>query len=153
MQLVTIYERGGPAEILLIDDNPGDRKLIEIAFRKVEWPTEFMVAETAEAGLALLRPGKENQRRRHPDLVFLDLNLPCMHGLTFLDLVKSDTALNSIPVVVLSSSSAPKDIAASYSRHANGFVTKPGSLEGYLAFARCISAYWFKLVQTPPAPD
>ena len=72
-----------------------------------------------------------------------------MHGLTFLELVKADPALTSIPVVVLSSSSAQKDIADSYSRHANGFVTKPSSSEGYLAFVSSISEYWFKLVQMP----
>jgi CheY-like chemotaxis protein len=149
MQVVTIYERGRPADILLIDDNLGDRKLIEIAFRNAELPTQLTVAETAEAGLILLQAQNENMRRRYPDIVFLDLNLPSMHGLTFLDVVKSDPALSSIPVVVLSSSSTAKDIAAAYSRHANGFVTKPSDLEGYLAFAGSISEYWFRLVQTP----
>ena len=153
MRVVTVYERGRPADILLIDDNSGDSTLIEIAFRKTQLPTQVTVAQTAEAGLNLLQAQNDNMRRRYPDIVFLDLNLPCMHGLTFLELVKSDPALSSIPVVVLSSSSAPKDIAASYSRHANGFVTKPSSLEGYLAFAGSISEYWFRLVQTPLSPN
>ncbi len=147
--MATVYEQGRPADILMIDDNLGDTRLIEIAFRKTHLPAQVTVANTAEAGLDLLQGRNEDPRRRHPDLVFLDLNLPCMHGLTFLDLVKSDPLLSSIPVVVLSSSSAPKDIAASYSRYANGFVTKPSNLEGYLAFAGSISEYWFRLVQTP----
>ena len=151
--MVTVYEGGSPAEILLIDDNPGDIKLIEIAFRRTDLPAQVTVAETAEAGLMLLQAQDENIRRRYPDIVFLDLNLPSMHGLTFLGLVKSDPALSSIPVVVLSSSSSPRDIAASYSRHANGFITKPGDLEGYLTLARSISDYWFKLVQTPASSN
>jgi len=148
-QVVTIYERGSRADILLIDDNPGDARLVAIAFRRTPLPTQVRIAETAEQGLALLQGKDEAASHRRPDLVFLDLNLPSMHGLTFLELVKRDPALSSIPVLVLSSSSATKDIADSYDRHANGFVTKPSTLEGYLALADCISEYWFKVVQTP----
>jgi CheY-like chemotaxis protein len=146
---VTIYEQGRQADILLIDDNLGDIKLLEIAFRKMQLPTQITVAETAEQGLSMLQGSEGEKERRLPDLVFLDLNLPSMHGLTFLELVKADPALTSIPVVVLSSSSASKDIADSYSRHANGFVTKPSSSEGYLTFVSGVSEYWFKLVQLP----
>jgi CheY-like chemotaxis protein len=148
--VVTVSERGRPADILLIDDNLGDSLLIRIAFKKTRFETEITVADTAEAGLILLQMQTGEIRPRHPDIVLLDLNLPSMHGLTFLDLVKSNPLLSSIPVVVLSSSSAPRDVAASYRRHANGFVTKPNSLEGYLAFAGSISDYWFRWVQTPP---
>jgi CheY-like chemotaxis protein len=149
MQVVTIFERGCQADILLIDDNPGDARLIEIAFRKMLLPTQVTIAETAEDGLDLLHGKDVTKRSRLPDIVFLDLNLPSMHGLTFLELVKTDPALASIPVLVLSSSNAQKDIVAAYSRHANGFVTKPSSLEGYLALAGSVTNYWFKLVQTP----
>ncbi len=148
--MVTVYELGRPPDILMIDDNIGDAKLVEIAFRKARVPAHVIVASSAEAGLDILQMQDENTLRPWPDLVFLDLNLPSMHGLTFLDVMKSDPALTSIPVLVLSSSSAPNDIAASYSRHANGFVTKPSSLEGYLEFAGSIGEYWFGLLQLPP---
>jgi CheY-like chemotaxis protein len=147
--VVTIYERGRQADILLIDDNPGDVKLIEIAFRKIQLPTQTTVAGTAEQGLKMLHKNNGDNERHQPDIVLLDLNLPSMHGLRFLELVKTDPALTSIPVLVLSSSSAQKDIADSYNRHANGYVTKPSTFEGYLAFVGCISEYWFKILQTP----
>jgi CheY-like chemotaxis protein len=147
--VVTVSERGRPADILLIDDNPGDAMLIQIAFKRTQLPTQVTIADTAEAGLNLLQMPTGDIRPRRPDIVFLDLNLPSMHGLTFLDLVKSDPLLSAIPVVVLSSSSAPRDIAASYRRHANGFVTKPSNLDGYLAFAGTISEYWFRWAQIP----
>jgi len=150
IQVVTVYESGRSPDILLIDDNIGDAKLVEIAFRKTRLPAHVISAGSAEAGLDLLQMQDDDTRQLRPDLVFLDLNLPSMHGLTFLDLMKSDPALTAIPVLVLSSSSAPNDIAASYSRHANGFVTKPSSLDGYLAFAESISEYWFGLRQLPP---
>jgi CheY-like chemotaxis protein len=149
-QVVTVYELGRPPDILMIDDNMGDAKLVEIAFRKARVPAHVIVASSAEAGLDILKIQDANTPRPWPDLIFLDLNLPSMHGLTFLDLIKSDPALTAIPVLVLSSSSAPNDIAASYSRHANGFVTKPSSLEGYLEFAKSIGEYWFGLLQLPP---
>jgi CheY-like chemotaxis protein len=149
--VVTIYERGCRADILLIDDNPGDAKLVAIAFRRTALPTQVRIAATAEHALAMLQGKDEPPPHQRPDLVFLDLNLPSMHGLTFLELVKADPALTSIPVLILSSSSAAKDIADAYDRHANGFVTKPSSLEGYLALADSVSEYWFKVVQTPAA--
>jgi CheY-like chemotaxis protein len=147
--VVTIYERGRQADILLIDDNPGDAKLLEIAFRKIGLPTQTTVAGTAEQGLKMLHKNNGDNNRRQHDIVFLDLNLPTMHGLRFLELVKTDPAFLSIPVLVLSSSSAQKDIVDSYNRHANGYVTKPSTFEGYLAFVGCISEYWFKILQTP----
>jgi CheY-like chemotaxis protein len=150
LQVVTVYERGRPPDILMIDDNIGDAKLVELAFRKTRIPAHVIVAGSAEAGLDILQKQDGNSCNSRPDLVILDLNLPCMHGLTFLDLMKSNPALTSIPLLVLSSSSAPNDIAASYSRHANGFVTKPSSLDDYLAFAGSISEYWFGLLQLPP---
>ena len=150
--MVTICERGNEADILLIDDNPGDAKLVSIAFRKMQMPTQVIIAGTAEQGLDLLHGRGETALERLPDLVFLDLNLPFMNGLTFLELVKQDPALAAIPIVVLSSSGAQQDIVASYNRHANGFVTKPSSLAGYLALAGSVTDYWFKLVQTPMAP-
>jgi CheY-like chemotaxis protein len=144
--MVTLFERGGAPRILLIDDNHGDTRLIQIAFKKIGVPALITVAANAEDGMAMLQDNEA-----HPDLVFLDLNLPSMHGLTFLQIVKSDPALSAIPVVVLSSSSAQKDVTDSYSRHANGFITKPFNLDGYEAFAGSVSEYWFKLVQMPLA--
>jgi CheY-like chemotaxis protein len=146
---MTMHEPGRHADILLIDDNPGDVKLLEIALRKIQLPTQTTVAGTAEHALKLLKANEEDSEKRQPDIVLLDLNLPSMHGLRFLELVKSDPALASIPVLVFSSSSAQKDIADSYNRHANGYVTKPSTFEGYLAFVDSISEYWFKILQTP----
>jgi chemotaxis family two-component system response regulator Rcp1 len=145
----TFSERVCLADILLIDDNLGDAKLIELAFRRIQLPTQVTVAETAEQGLDLLQGRDPTNQYRLPDLILLDLNLPTMHGLTFLELVKSDPTLALIPVLVLSSSSAQKDVANSYKRHANGFVTKPSNLEGYRSFADSISDYWFNVVRTP----
>jgi CheY-like chemotaxis protein len=148
---MTISELGRPPNILLIDDNRGDAKLMEIAFARTEPPTRMTVAPTAEQGLEMLQGRGDMAPEARPDIVFLDLNLPSMHGLTFLELVKTDPDLSCIPVLVISSSKARKDIADCYRRHANGFVTKPFNLDGYEIFAGSVCAYWFKLVQMPLA--
>lgn len=147
--MVVINERGSLVNILLIEDNLGDAKLIELAFRRMQLPTQVTVAETAEQALEFLQGKDQTTQYQLPDLILLDLNLPTMHGLKFLKLVKSDPVLTLIPVLVLSSSSAQKDISKSYKSHANAFMTKPNSLEGYMTLATTISDYWFKVVRTP----
>jgi len=138
-----------PPEIMLIDDNRGDVKLMEIAFRRTLPHVKIIVAPTAEHGMSLLRGEDAAARPTAPDIVFLDLNLPSMHGLTFLELMKKDPHLTAIPVLVVSSSSADKDISESYRHHASGFVTKPFNLDGYDIFADQIASYWFSFVQLP----
>ena len=150
--MVIIATSTRPAEILLIDDNRGDVKLLEIAFRRTTPRVKITVAPTAEHGMSLLRGEDAAAPRAAPDIVFLDLNLPSMHGLTFLKLMKSDPHLTAIPVLVVSSSSAERDISESYRHHASGFITKPYNLEGYDAFAVQISGYWFNLVQVTREP-
>jgi CheY-like chemotaxis protein len=145
--MVIVSSRARPPEILLIDDNHGDAKLIKIAFKRAMSQAHITVADTAEHGISLLRGDATG--RAPPDLVFLDLNLPTMHGLTFLEIIKSDPDLRAIPVLVVSSSGAQKDVTESYRRHASGFVTKPFDLEGYEDFATQIINYWFNLVQIP----
>jgi len=149
--MVIIATSGRPPEILLIDDNRGDAKLLEIAFRRSTPHIRITVAPTAEHGMSLLRGEAAAASSVPPDIVFLDLNLPSMHGLTFLKLMKNDPHLTAIPVLVVSSSSTEQDIAESYRNHASGFITKPFDLKGYDDFADQIANYWFKLVQVPRA--
>ncbi len=68
--MVTVSERGRPADILLIDDNPGDAMLIQIAFKRTQLPTQVTIADTAEAGLNLLQMPTGDVRPRRPDIVF-----------------------------------------------------------------------------------
>jgi CheY-like chemotaxis protein len=145
--MVIIANCGRPPEILLIDDNLGDAKLIKIAFRHTLPRANITVATSAEHGMSFLRAEHASVPHPPPDIVFLDLNLPSMHGHTFLKLMKNDPVLATIPVIIVSSSSAERDVTESYRLHASGFITKPFNLEDYEAFADQFASYWFKLVQ------
>jgi two-component system response regulator len=143
--MVILSNRLQPPEILLIDDNRGDARLIEIAFKRAMPGARITLAASGEYGMSLLHA----ESSTIPDIVFLDLNLPTMHGLTFLELIKGDPDLRAIPVLIVTSSSAEKDVIESYRRHANGFITKPFGLEGFDRFATQVIGYWFNLVQIP----
>jgi len=151
--MTTIMERGQFPHVLLIEDNNGDAVLIKLAFKKALLPSKITVAGTGEIGLAMLRGLGEYANVRQPDIILLDLNLPQMHGLTFLNHVKNDPKTALIPVIILSSSSAENEVMAGYAGHASGFVTKPISLDDYDEVVASIGSYWFKLVQTPTTPD
>ncbi|MBW8882367.1 MAG: response regulator, partial [Asticcacaulis sp.] len=90
---------------------------------------------------------------RYPDLIVLDLNLPHMSGLEFLDVVKNDPELRRIPVLVFSSSTSDADIAASYDRYASGYLSKPMGPSDYDTILKTVEAYWFRLLQTSPAEE
>lgn len=145
--MTTLYERSRTARVLLIEDNRGDALLTKLAFKRAKMASDVTVAESGESGLSLLRGEGLHADKPRPDLILLDLNLPQMHGLDVLNRLKDDPDLRQIPVVVLSSSSADSDIGAAYARHANGFITKPLSLDDYDHVVSTIEDYWFNLVQ------
>lgn len=149
----TIAERTNLPQVLLVEDNSGDATLMKLAFRHASMPAHITVESSAELGLKMLRRQDEFAGKALPDIILLDLNLPKMHGLEFLARVKADEALRNIPVVVLSSSNAERDLASAYQAYANGFVVKPISLDDYDNLAQVIEDYWFGLMQTLPRPD
>jgi CheY-like chemotaxis protein len=147
----TIAERTQLPQVLLIEDNRGDALLMKLAFKAAELPTQVTVAETAEIGLGILRREPRYADIPCPDIILLDLNLPHMRGSEFLALVKADPDLRKIPVIVLSSSNAEQDLAATYANYVNGFVIKPFSLDDYGDVVNHIEDYWFKYVETIPS--
>ena len=146
--MTTISERGQFPHVLLVEDNKGDATLISLAFRKAELHSKISTAESGEAAFAMLAGEGEYAQVPFPDIILLDLNLPRMHGLDFLKRIKGDPKLGMIPVIILSSSSAESDVAASYLAHASGFITKPISLDDYTDIVTSIGTYWFTVVQT-----
>ena len=144
-----LIREGRPAEIMLVEDNRGDALLATRAFRQAEIDNNLTVAETGEKALSMLRREGEYTNFRLPDLILLDLNLPMMSGKDVLAAIKSEDALRHIPVIILSSSSAPPDISGSYDLHANAYIVKPLNLQNFSDVVRSIEQFFFVLAVLP----
>lgn len=138
--------------ILLVEDDPDDIYLIGEAIDECQLSVHIFVVEDGEQMLDYL-----HQRGAYtdpniapkPDLILLDLNMPRKDGREALAELKQNPDLRSIPVVVLTTSSAERDKTYSYDKGASGFVTKPVTFSGLREAVCKIGAYWIKTVQLP----
>lgn len=138
-----------PIEILLVEDSPGDVRLTQEAFKGGKVANNLHVVQDGEEALLYLqRRGKYRDARR-PDLVLLDLNLPKIDGREVLRTIKSDPDLKSIPIVILTTSSAEEDILKTYNDHANCYVTKPMKFEEFIGAVKSIEDFWLSIVKLP----
>ncbi len=140
-----------PVDILLVEDNLGDVRLIREALTDSRFPNEVHVARDGVESLAYLRREAPHDRASRPALIVLDLNMPRMDGREVLSEIKSDPKLRQIPIVVMTSSAAAEDIIAAYDRHANCYIRKPVNFEQFLAAVQKIEDFWFNVVELPPA--
>ena len=105
------------------------------------------VARDGVEALELLQAGPEMDYR--PDLILLDINMPRMNGLELLNVLKTDPALRTIPVVVLTTSSAEEDILRSYQSHASSYVVKPIDFEQFFSAIQALGRYMLTIVRLP----
>ena len=140
---------GKPVEILIVEDNEGDVGLIEEVFEEAKIRNNLHVAEDGEEALLFLhRKGKFSESPR-PDIIILDLNLPNKDGREVLREIKEDDTLKKIPVIVLTTSNAEKDILKSYDLHANAYVTKPLDFNQFINVVESIGNFWLEIVRLP----
>lgn len=137
------------AEILLVEDNEGDIVLTKDAFEEAKFRNTLTVARDGEQALDVLykRNGQENAHT--PDVILLDLNMPVMDGKEVLSIIKNDTELRRIPVIVLTSSEADQDVLASYDLHANCYIVKPVNALKFVDVIRKIENFWVDIVCLP----
>lgn len=128
-------------EVLVVEDNPGDVRLLEEAFHELNARLKLRVAKDGEEALAVLFGGETHWL---PDLVFLDLNLPKVSGHEVLSRMKDDPAMRQIPVIVLTSSRAELDVRKAYEAHANAYIRKPTSLDELIACIRSFKSFWME---------
>lgn len=138
-----------PINILLVEDNPGDVELTEDALRRSKVATKVSVVTDGEDAMDYLRQQSAYEEETMPDLVLLDLNLPRKDGMEVLREMKDDSNLKHIPVVVLTTSEAERDILASYSLGANCFISKPVDLTEFRKVVESIDDFWFTIVKLP----
>jgi len=146
-----MMEELAPLVILLVEDDLADQKLIKISLRNEKIANDLYSVQTGEEGLDFLyHSGSYSDGTPQPDLILLDLNMPGMGGKEFLRRVKEDERLKQIPVVILTTSDAEKDIIDSYKLQASGYVHKPVTLEEFKEAMKKLKEYWFLLCKRVP---
>jgi CheY-like chemotaxis protein len=136
-------------EILIVDDNQGDIRLMREALKESTLRNNLHVAEDGIEAMAFLHRQGPYQNAPTPDLILLDLNLPRKDGRQVLAEVKNDPVLQRIPVVILTTSSADQDIVDTYNLHANCYVVKPVGLNEFLRIVKAIEDFWLTIVRLP----
>ncbi|HBF33464.1 TPA: response regulator [Candidatus Sumerlaeota bacterium] len=138
-----------PIEILLVEDNPGDVRLTQEALSDAKVRNNLHIAGNGEEAMDFLRRKGKFEGVARPDLVLLDLNLPKKNGMEVLDEMKHDETLRTIPVVILTTSEAERDISKAYNSHANCYIAKPLDLDQFVKVIKTIEAFWFSIVKLP----
>lgn len=137
------------AEILLVEDNEGDIELTKEAFEEAKFRNNLHIAEDGDIALDYLFKRNEYKGAVTPDIILLDLNLPSTDGREVLETIKADSSLRRIPVIVLTSSQADKDVVESYDLHANCYIVKPVNALKFMAVVRSVENFWVDIVCLP----
>lgn len=125
-------------EILLIEDASADIKLISIALNAVIPNLNLRVARDGETGYLELCAHR-------PDLLILDLNIPKKNGIELLTLIRSNSSLQTLPVIILTNSTSPKDVEAAYKAYCNAYIRKPVGFEKLMSAIDLINKFWLGL--------
>jgi two-component system, chemotaxis family, response regulator Rcp1 len=138
-----------PKEILIIEDNPADVRLVREALRDTQPEVTLRVAIDGEEALRILRREDEHATVGRPSLIFLDFNLPKADSREVLRQIKGDKDLRRIPIAVFTTSDAEKDIRDAYDLYANCYLRKPIDLDGFLETIRSAAHFWLNIAQLP----
>ena len=141
-----------PRPILVIEDDPADREMIELAFKRAAVDNPVVAVSDGQEALDYLNAeGRFRDRRPQdvPIMIVLDLDMPLMGGHEFLILVKAIPRLALIPIVVLTTSQFDQDLIQSYTLGANSCITKPGDFEQLVEIARAVGGYWCRINRVP----
>lgn len=138
------------ADVLLVEDNPGDVRLTKEAFREGGIANDLHVVTDGIEALDFLHRRNEYESAPRPDVVLLDLNLPGKNGEEVLAEMKSDPGLYRIPVVILTSSKTEEDVVSSYDQNANAYLTKPVDPDEFIKLLQSFEEFWLSIVRLPP---
>lgn len=142
-------ENNKPVEILLVEDNSGDVRLTMEVLKEGKLFNHISVVGDGVESLAFLRREGQYENAPTPGLILLDLNLPKKDGREVLAEIKIDPKLKRIPVVVLTTSEAEKDILKAYDLHANCYILKPVDLGQFIKVVKSIEDFWLTIVKLP----
>jgi CheY-like chemotaxis protein len=138
-----------PIDILLVEDNDGDILLTKEALESKSMINHLAIAKNGVEAIAYVTDMLENTSMIFPDLILLDINLPKKNGHEVLDFIKSHEHLKQIPVIMLTTSSADKDVLISYQKHANCYITKPVDINSFMDTISKVEDFWTSVVSLP----
>ncbi|WP_123537481.1 response regulator [Halosimplex salinum] len=141
------------ADILLVEDNPGDVRLTEEAFKEGQIANTLHVTTDGVEALDFLHQRGDHEDAPRPDIVLLDLNLPRKNGDEVLDEIRADPDLERLPVVILTSSKAQEDVVQSYENQANAYLTKPVDPSEFIDVVQSFQQFWLSVVRLPPRDE
>ena len=136
-------------QVLLVEDNEGDVRLIKEAFSESKIDKTFSVARDGEEALNYLYARGKYADRTKPDIILLDINLPKKNGFEILESIKNDPVLKKIPVIMLSSSRSEEHVTKSYDLNANCYLTKLVDFDEYTQAVKIIEDFWFQMAKLP----
>ena len=139
------------AQILLVEDDPGELRLLTEALRSGPTPKNISVAKDGEEVLAFLRREGRHAGSPRPDLIIMPMSVPRGDGRALIAEIKSDPLLRRIPILVLTSSQSEQDVDRAYESHANCYVVKPVEMDRFFSVVRAIEDFWLSVAV--PAPD
>jgi CheY-like chemotaxis protein len=142
----------GPFTILMADDDADDCLLVQDALRESGQAHLLRIVRDGQQLLDYLRQRGEyldNEDTPRPNLILLDLKMPRLDGREALSELKADPRLRSIPIVVLTTSTARDDISFCYRMGVNSYLTKPATYRGLVDLLGTVCKYWFELVELP----
>lgn len=144
-----------PPDILLIEDSPLEVELTLRPIRELDPSRTLEVARDGEEALDFLfarGPFRHRSGAPPPRLILLDLKLPKIDGFDVLRAIRTNSRTSTAPVVVLTSSDDPRELAQCYQLGANSCVQKPVRTDALRAVLQAVARYWLNLNQTPPSP-
>ena len=138
-----------PIHILIVEDNPGDARLAVEALTEGKITNNISIVKDGVEAVSFLKRENQHADAPRPDLILLDLNLPKMNGKDVLAIIKNDSELKRIPVIILTTSDADKDISATYELQANCYITKPVGFDKFIDVIQSVENFWLSVVKLP----
>lgn len=135
--------------ILLVEDNEGDILLVSEALQNSNKENQLSIVKDGQSAIDFFKEGSSIATLNQPNLVLLDINLPCLNGYEVLHYIKTNDKLKHIPVIVLTTSSSQKDILASYRNYANCYIVKPMDAQKFDEVINGIETFWSNIAFLP----
>lgn len=140
-------------DILLVEDNPGDVRLIEEAFEETDTETRVHAVTDGREAIELVTDESAAGLPSIPDLALIDLNLPQKDGCEVLEAIRGEPRFRGLPVVILTNSESSEDITRCYDARANAYLTKPVDPDEFVSLVQTVEQFWFEQAQLPPIPS